>query len=255
MHPKVTFLPAPSTCLYLPEQQWQLRYELDGDITQAAYMFRLKSGWRRFGPFLFRPECPECRRCQSLRVAVEAFRPNESQRRAWRGDAGEVTLRIDTPSITPEKQKLFADFHRHGHETKGWPLDGHADLGLLLMNPVSTEEWSYFIGDRLIGVGYVDALPEGLSAIYFYWDPVEAKRSLGTFNILKMIEIARQRHLPHVYLGYHVDGCRSLEYKARFRPNEVLGQDGKWTEFGTDGPHCYDSARDVDMVNVRPTGE
>jgi arginine-tRNA-protein transferase len=37
--------------------------------------------------------------------------------------------------------------------------------------------------------------------------------------------------LPHVYLGYHVAGCRSLEYKGRFRPNEVLGEDGEWHPF------------------------
>ena len=36
---------------------------------------------------------------------------------------------------------------------------------------------------------------------------------------------------PHVYLGYFVDGCASLEYKARFRPNEVLGADGEWGAF------------------------
>jgi leucyl-tRNA---protein transferase len=37
--------------------------------------------------------------------------------------------------------------------------------------------------------------------------------------------------LPHLYLGYHVAGCRSLEYKANFRPNETLGVDGKWRTF------------------------
>jgi arginyl-tRNA--protein-N-Asp/Glu arginylyltransferase len=28
-----------------------------------------------------------------------------------------------------------------------------------------------------------------------------------------------------------VAGCRSLEYKARFRPNEVLGPGGQWEPF------------------------
>ncbi|HKQ40385.1 MAG TPA: arginyltransferase, partial [Verrucomicrobiae bacterium] len=26
----------------------------------------------------------------------------------------------------------------------------------------------------------------------------------------------------HVYLGYRVAGCRSMEYKAQFRPHELL---------------------------------
>jgi len=31
-------------------------------------------------------------------------------------------------------------------------------------------------------------------------------------------------------LGYYVEGCRSLDYKARFSPNEVL-VNGSWTPF------------------------
>jgi len=77
----------------------------------------------------------------------------------------------------------------------------------------------------------VDALPEGLSAIYFYYDPRERNRSPGTFNVLSILREAAARGLPHVYLGYYVEGCRSLEYKARFCPNEVLGEDGVWRRF------------------------
>lgn len=76
----------------------------------------------------------------------------------------------------------------------------------------------------------MDALSEGLSAIYFFHDPDHHRRSLGTFHILQMIDAARQRLLPHVYLGYYVEGCRSLEYKARFRPNETLTEAG-WQGF------------------------
>jgi arginine-tRNA-protein transferase len=124
---------------------------------------------------------------------------------------------------------LYYAFHAHGHETKGWPDRSHertrqdeSGLALFLGNPFPTEEWSYWIGDRLVGVGYVDALAVGLSAIYFFHDPREHKRSLGTLNVLRLIEAAGHRGVPHVYLGYYVKGCRSLEYKARFRPNEVF---------------------------------
>ena len=103
-----------------------------------------------------------------------------------------------------------------------------AETAAFLDNPFETEEWCYYLGSRLVAVGYVDSLPEGLSAIYFYYDPDERRRSLGTYNVLAAIEAARQRGLPHVYLGYYVEGGRSVEYKARFRPNEVLGPDGEW---------------------------
>ncbi|HXD18603.1 MAG TPA: arginyltransferase [Vicinamibacterales bacterium] len=227
----LTILGEPSPCEYRPDQQQQLRHDVILDLAPEDYSQRLQEGWRRFGPVVFRPECPSCRRCQSLRVEVSTFRPSASQRRVWNRNIGEVTVRIGSPSESPEKVDLFAKFHQHGHQAKGWPEGEDPDLTLFLANPFHTEEWTYHVGDRLVGVGYVDALPEGLSAIYFYWDPAESRRSLGTFNILATIASARHRGLPHMYLGYHVEGCRSLEYKARFRPNEVLAEDGTWVRF------------------------
>ena len=217
-------------CEYLPDRLSRHRYEVDVALRPADYMERMAAGWRRFGPVLFQPDCPDCRMCQSLRIPIETFTPNESQRRAWKKNVREVTIRIGTPTVTPDKQQLFADFHQHGHDTKGWPRND-ARLHLFVSNPFETEEWSYYLGDRLIAVGYVDQLFKGLSAIYFYYDPAERHRSLGTFNILALIVSARLRRLPHVYLGYYVEGCRSLEYKARFGPSEVLQPDGAWVPF------------------------
>jgi len=105
---------------------------------------------------------------------------------------------------------------------------------MMLETPFPVEEWTYFVGNRLIAVGHVDALPQALSAIYCYYDPAEGPRSLGTFNILSLLASALERGLPHVYLGYYVAGCRSLEYKGRFRPNEVLRPNGTWEAFNVD---------------------
>jgi arginine-tRNA-protein transferase len=95
-------------------------------------------------------------------------------------------------------------------------------------NPFPAEEWSYRLDGELVGLGHVDALPVGLSAIYFVHDPDLHRRGLGTWNILCMIDEARRRGLPHVYLGYWVADCPSLSYKANFRPHEILGAEGRW---------------------------
>ena len=229
MEAAVTFLSTVSSCAYLPDRLWQLRYELVLRLGPADYMQRLQQGWRRFGWVMFRPECPSCRMCESLRVPVATFQPNASQRRAWKRNHGEVTVRIGAPSLSQDRLDLWARFHRHGHEVKGWPPEASGGPGGLLENPFPIEEWTYYVGNRLIGVAYADALPEGLSAIYCYYDPTERARSLGTFNILSLLASARERRLPHVYLGYYVAGCRSMEYKRHFRPNEVLRPDGTWS--------------------------
>jgi len=231
VHGETSLLSAPETCPYLPDRINQMRYEIALDLTAATYMTRLDAGWRRFGPVMFRHECPSCRRCQSMRIPVETFALSGSQRRVWRKNVQAVERRIVAPAASPGKLALFRRFHRHGHATKGWPSDAGHDLSLFTVNPFRTEEWNYYVDEALVAVGYVDTLAHGLSAIYFFHEPDEAHRSLGTFNILAMIGEARRRGLPYVYLGYYVRGCRSLEYKVRFRPNEVLDEHGGWVPF------------------------
>src|SRR5829696_8323766 len=92
------YIAPPSTCGYLPDRDWSLEYEMVVDISAGEYADRLRSGWRRFGGMLFRPQCPSCRACQTLRVDVARFHPNRSQRRAARRNE-DVQLRIGVPSV------------------------------------------------------------------------------------------------------------------------------------------------------------
>jgi arginyl-tRNA--protein-N-Asp/Glu arginylyltransferase len=232
----ITFISPPEPCEYLPHQTWQLEYEIVGRLSTHEYAARLQNGWRRFGHAIFRPACPSCRMCQSLRVPAATFQPDRSQRRAWKTNHGILSVLVREPSRTPAKEALRQKFQTFQHHAKGWPLETANYEEMFVNNPFPTEEWCYYSGDRLIAVGYVDRLAQGLSAIYFFYDPDERHRSLGTFNILTLIEAARERRLPYVYLGYYVEGCRSLEYKARFAPSEVLRGDGVWAPFTPSSP-------------------
>ena len=231
MESRRTLVSPPGPCGYLPDRLWQIRYEIAPRLTREEYMQRLDDGWRRMGTAMFRPVCPACRMCQSLRIPVETFRPDRSQRRAWKTNEAAVRVRVASPVLTRDKLELYRRFHAHQTDAKGWPLqDDHAIVSLL-DNPFPTEEWTYWIDGRLSAVGYVDRLARGLSAIYFFYDPDDRDRSLGTFNVLSVIAAARDARLPYVYLGYYIPGYSSLAYKARFRPNEVLGDDGTWRPF------------------------
>jgi arginine-tRNA-protein transferase len=166
-----------------------------------------------------------------LRVDVARFRADRSQRRARKANEESVRLRIGNPSVTPENLALFDRFHLERSETRGWRHeagDAAEFAETFLLNPFPTQEWRYYLDDVQIGVGYVDELAGGLSAIYFARDPAYRDRSLGTWNVLCLLDRARALRLPHVYLGYHSEGCPSLQYKARFQPNQRLGDDGAW---------------------------
>lgn len=229
------YVAPPSPCGYLPEQHWSLEYEMVATISAGEYLQRMQEGWRRFGGMLFRPRCRACQACQSLRVDVACFRPNRSQRRNAALNAGVVQLRIGKPAVSRARLQLYDRYHAFQTDIRGWPLHPAKDAASyresFVRNPPFTEEWCYFVEERLAGVGYVDDLPGGLSAIYFFYEPVLRDLALGTWNVLTLLTEAARRGRPHVYLGYFVEGCRSLSYKANYRPNQVLHPSGEWRDF------------------------
>jgi arginine-tRNA-protein transferase len=79
-------------------------------------------------------------------------------------------------------------------------------------------------------VGICDVCSRSLSSVYFYFDPAEASRGLGTFSSLWEIEFARRRAIAYYYLGYWVGGCATMHYKCTFRRHEILHPDGVWRE-------------------------
>lgn len=230
-----TFTSPPVPCSYLPDQEATQEFEIVRELSAAEYEQRLLAGWRRFGYSLFRPVCQTCRACQSIRVNVALFRPSATQKRVAKQNAGVVELTIGPPRVTREKLELYDRFHDFQADFKGWPL--HEPKSArdyaegFVQNPFPTFEWCYRLNGRLVGVGYVDHLPTTLSAIYFYYDPDERHHSLGVWNVLSVLRLATEKQFPHVYLGYYVAGCRSLEYKAKYRPNEILNADGIWEPF------------------------
>jgi arginine-tRNA-protein transferase len=240
------YVAEPSRCGYLHDQQWSLEYEYVGAMTAAEYLERMLAGWRRFGAMLFRPACTSCTACRPLRIVADRFRPNRAQRRVRAANQDAVTLRVGRPNVTRGKLALYDRYHAFQSDAKGWPQhpakDASSYADSFVHHPFAVEEWCYYLGDRLVGVGYVDHLPDhaaagspcdagGLSAIYFFYEPAERDRSLGTWNVLRLIEEAARRGLPYVYLGYYVAGCPSMEYKPRFSPNQVRGPDGTWRDF------------------------
>lgn len=236
MQSTLGYISPPSTCGYLPDRNWQLRYEFVLEMTPDEYQELLNKGWRRFGSTLFRPQCPSCTACRSLRVPVSDFRASRSQKRSL-AFGRNVLIEIGEPSIDEKRVEIYLEHHRTRSTNRGWPEPDlqHAmeHIASFMLGPFPCQQWSYYLDGELIGVMYVDQLPEGLSGIYYYYRSNLNKLSPGTFMILSMIERAQKLGLPYVHLGYFVNGCMSMEYKSRFVPNETLDDTGKWTPFRT----------------------
>jgi len=217
----------PHECIYLPEMQASLEIRLLVDVSPAELESMLERGWRRFGPMYFRPACASCGECVTLRIPAATFHPSKSQRRARKNAAG-LVRHVGRPVIDDERLALYARWHAQREQTRGWeesPLDAERYAFDFAFEHPCVREVTFRdpeAGDRLVGLGIVDDTGVALSAVYFFWDPEHAPSSLGTAHIVMLVEEARARGLSHVYLGYRVEGCASLQYKGRFGPHELL---------------------------------
>ena len=192
---------------------------------------RLARGDRRQGLFLYRPACPGCVACEPIRLNLSQFRPNRSQRRTLvRGDA-QLTVELGEPVADQERVALY---NRHkalrGLSAGQGEVDVRSYREFLAMTCCDTIEIRYRLAGELVAIAIADRSDEALSAVYCYYDPSHEQLSLGTYSILKQLELCRMWDLRYLYLGLYIAESLHMRYKARFLPHERL-LDGKWYEF------------------------
>lgn len=218
-----------SPCPYLPGMQSRCEAYTVDDIDGDAYEEMLARGFRRSGRVVYRPRCRHCNECRQLRIPVERFEPTRSMRRVTRRNV-DVRVEIGDPIPTHEKFNLFRRYLAGQHDGT-MPRTFEAFVEFLYNSPVPGLEVRYSIGSRLVGVSINDRCPGGLSSVYMCFDPEFRRRSLGTFSVLWEIAYCRREGLPYYYLGYYVANSRTMAYKSRFRPNEILAGEDHWVTF------------------------
>jgi arginine-tRNA-protein transferase len=216
---------APRECSYLPGLHAQLEHRILLDVQPEELQALLDRGWRRFGPDYFRPACKGCAGCTPTRVPVATFVASKSQRRAAR-KCGGLAMRVGPPVVDQERLDLYAAWHATREEVRGWKASELDEptyrLQFAWPHPAAREITYREPDGRLVGVGICDEAPSAWSAVYFFYAPDWAPRSIGVANVVFQVELARQLGKEHLHLGYHVAGCPSLAYKATFRPQERL---------------------------------
>jgi arginine-tRNA-protein transferase len=220
--------PQPHACPYLPDRQTTLRAFYAPRMPPELYHQFQDAGFRRAGLVVYQPVCRSCRQCMPIRIPIAEFAPGKSLRRCARRN-GDVTIHIDAPTLTDEKRDIYRRYLLARHPAKS-DEDCQSLEEFLYRSPVDTVEFNYRLqpGGRLIAIGICDVCTQSLSSVYFYFDPDESRRGLGNFGALMEIDYARRKQIPYWYLGFWVKGCRAMDYKAGFRPHDLLHPDGVW---------------------------
>ncbi|MEY3090018.1 MAG: hypothetical protein RL113_334 [Pseudomonadota bacterium] len=212
-------------CAYLPGHLVRMSYKYVSHASKAFTTAVIARGWRRFGKYFFHPICNGCNACKNIRIDVKNYHYTKSQKKAIKRNT-DTKIIVQKPTLTQAHLDLYNKYHHFKQDKDGWKhrnisqreyhenfVDGAHDFG---------KEVLYIKDDKLIGVDLIDVLDDGISSIYFYYDPEYASLSLGTYSLLYQIQLAHILELPWIYLGYWVDGCKAFAYKPKFQPQEIL---------------------------------
>jgi arginyl-tRNA--protein-N-Asp/Glu arginylyltransferase len=225
------FTTQPHRCSYLPDQEARTLF-IDPDFQVGKdHNTRLSEiGFRRSGGHVYRPNCQYCQQCLSCRVLVQQFQPSRRFERVLKRNADVHVEAVE--SIADDEYFLLYRHYitvRHG-DGDMYPPSREQYQGFLLRQCEGTRYFTLRAGGRLLGVLVCDQLETGLSAVYTFYDPLEEKRSLGTFSILWQIAETRRLGLSYLYLGYWIRDSRKMRYKVQYRPLEVLVRQ-RWVLF------------------------
>ncbi|HHJ38295.1 MAG: arginyl-tRNA--protein transferase [Methylothermaceae bacteria B42] len=227
-HLQEFYITAPHSCDYLADETARMLFlPPDIELSTAAYTDLVCRGFRRSGNLVYRPHCSDCSACVPIRIPVEGFRPNRSQKRCW-GKNQDLQI---IPQPAEFRQEHFDLYKRylHSRHAGGTMVDSTPEdyVNFLTCHWCETIFYEFKLQGQLLAVAVADQLDTGLSAVYTFFDPAYQQRGLGTFAVLWEIQETARKGQPWLYLGYWIAQCQKMAYKIQYKPAEIyLNQ--KW---------------------------
>ncbi len=228
------FASTPEPCSYLDNRDSVSAFANPHmDMDMSTYNDLIKHGFRRSGGYIYRPHCPQCQECISVRVPVKKHQFSRSEQRVIKRNS-DVTINIMPAKFRDEHFDLYrryiASRHNDGSMANPSKSDYHR---FLICDWTDTLFFEYRLNQVLLAVAVCDLTDSGLSAVYTFFNPDYSARSLGHFSILEQIEESKRRDLEFLYLGYWIKNCDKMNYKRRYKPLEAYLND-QWIAISTD---------------------
>ena len=227
------YLTQPYPCSYLPERTARSQVATPAhQVDSAVYSELIRAGFRRSGLFTYRPHCDGCHECVPVRVVVDEFKPNRTQRRVIKRNSS-LTMSVQQPYFDPEHFALYQHYQAARHAGGGMDHDDREQYThFLVASQVDTYLLIFREGEQVQMVSLIDRVADGFSSVYTFFNPDLPARSLGVFNVLWQIDLARQFRLPYLYLGYWIADSQKMTYKQQYKPLQGL-IDANWRTYPT----------------------
>ena len=198
-------------------------------VEMSQYSALAKLGFRRSGSNIYRPHCSDCGLCIPVRVPVDEFNPNRSQRRNINLN-NDLVMSVKDASFDNDHYDLYRRYMKGRHAGGGMDNDEPDSYESLIKADWSLSKLLEFrLGDKLLIVAVIDIFDDGVSAVYTFFDPDYSSRGLGVFGILSEIDYIKSLKLDWLYLGYWNPKTNKMSYKANYQPMEFFdGQEWQW---------------------------
>lgn len=191
-------------------------------LDSQTYGQLIEQGFRRSGNYVYQPQCEACQACIQTRLPVAEFQASRQQRRTLNKNS-DLTINIKKPEFNQQHFELYQRYQKNRH-TGGQMADSSPESYIEFLS----SDWcnSQFIEFKhnkyLVAVAIMDIFDNGVSAVYTFFDPTLASRSLGVFSVLWQINYAKSLKLDWLYLGYWIADCQKMAYKTNYQPLQGL---------------------------------
>jgi len=190
-------------------------------------------GWRHFGIIFARYRTSEHSgklfTVLPLRVDLNRFLVSRSHKRILAKNRDTKVI-IRPASVDHVKERLFFKHRVRFEENIPSSL-----FNFLSPNPAEVPcpafELCVYLGERLLGVTFLDIGEQATSGVYAIFDPDYAKRSLGVLMIVHSILFSRGRGCRYYYPGYAYHEPFTYDYKKRLPGLEYLDWDEGWRPY------------------------
>lgn len=189
-----------------------------------------EDGWVYWADLIFRRNYWEWRgmpcRVVMLRIRLKDFEFSKSQRKCLRRNE-DLTVERKAIQITAAHEELFEQHARRFAYNRPLSIYGFFSFFSSIM-PCFGVQFDVFKHEKLLATSFFHLGRRSMAGNYGIYDMRESQRSLGTFTMLKEIELAIEAGREYYYPGFVYDLPSEFDYKLNFNNLEYYDWWGNW---------------------------